>query len=263
MLAIVLTVHSRCGSHSPCEVAAAGTGRRDVARTKSVRVGRLRPAGHRVPDPGAGAVFHLVALTIVISIVAHSSTDILVARAFDDAREVPAWHALHRISGRIPRRQKGRQRAGDSRHGDRESSEGYRECWHVRRRYRRVGWVDCGDRVSRPVGRWPRSGERGTGAAAIPIVVMTSPAIRYRWSRPSRRNGTKRKRAASRAAVIGRQASSKPGGIGRKRAVPATHVRSGRFVSAPCRCSRPHAEPGAAPTSRGGLRPQPGAVMRV
>ncbi|MCI4066932.1 cation:proton antiporter [Micromonospora sp. R77] len=43
-------------------------------------------------------VFHLVALTIVISILAHSSTDVLVARAFDDARETPAWHgALHRI----------------------------------------------------------------------------------------------------------------------------------------------------------------------
>ncbi|MFV2114495.1 cation:proton antiporter [Micromonospora sp. LOL_025] len=43
-------------------------------------------------------VFHLVALTIVISILAHSSTDVVVARAFDDAREAPAWHGvLHRI----------------------------------------------------------------------------------------------------------------------------------------------------------------------
>ncbi|WP_233600079.1 sodium:proton antiporter [Micromonospora sp. M71_S20] len=43
-------------------------------------------------------VFHLVALTIVISILAHSSTDVVIARAFDDAREAPAWHGvLHRI----------------------------------------------------------------------------------------------------------------------------------------------------------------------
>jgi NhaP-type Na+/H+ or K+/H+ antiporter len=43
-------------------------------------------------------VFHLVALTIVISILAHSSTDVVVARAFDDAREAPAWHGvMHRI----------------------------------------------------------------------------------------------------------------------------------------------------------------------
>jgi NhaP-type Na+/H+ or K+/H+ antiporter len=33
--------------------------------------------------PAADEVFHLVALTIVLSIVAHSSTDILVARTFD------------------------------------------------------------------------------------------------------------------------------------------------------------------------------------
>lgn len=34
----------------------------------------------------ADLVFHLVALTIVISILAHSSTDVLVANAFDDTR---------------------------------------------------------------------------------------------------------------------------------------------------------------------------------
>jgi sodium/hydrogen antiporter len=39
----------------------------------------------------AGEVFHLVALTVVLSIVAHSSTDIVVARMFDEPREVPAW----------------------------------------------------------------------------------------------------------------------------------------------------------------------------
>jgi len=38
----------------------------------------------------ADEVFHLVALTIVLSIIAHSSTDVLVARTFDD-EELPAW----------------------------------------------------------------------------------------------------------------------------------------------------------------------------
>jgi sodium/hydrogen antiporter len=46
----------------------------------------------------ADEVFHLVALTIVISILAHSSTDVVVARAFDETREAPAWHGmLHRL----------------------------------------------------------------------------------------------------------------------------------------------------------------------
>jgi NhaP-type Na+/H+ or K+/H+ antiporter len=41
--------------------------------------------------PAADEVFHLVALTIVLSIVAHSSTDILIARTFDPTR-TPSWH---------------------------------------------------------------------------------------------------------------------------------------------------------------------------
>jgi len=44
--------------------------------------------------PAAEQVFHLVALTIVLSIIAHSSTDVLVARAFDEPRETPRWHAV-------------------------------------------------------------------------------------------------------------------------------------------------------------------------
>ncbi|WP_052423404.1 cation:proton antiporter [Nonomuraea candida] len=36
-------------------------------------------------------VFQLVAVTIVVSILLHSSTDIVVARGFDDERDVPAW----------------------------------------------------------------------------------------------------------------------------------------------------------------------------
>lgn len=39
----------------------------------------------------ADKIFHLVAVTIVLSILAHSSTDIIVARGFDEERDVPAW----------------------------------------------------------------------------------------------------------------------------------------------------------------------------
>ncbi|MEO5878311.1 MAG: cation:proton antiporter [Streptosporangiaceae bacterium] len=39
----------------------------------------------------AEPIFQLVAVTIGLSIVAHSSTDIVVARWFDDEHEVPAW----------------------------------------------------------------------------------------------------------------------------------------------------------------------------
>lgn len=42
--------------------------------------------------PAADAVFHLVAVTIVLSILAHSSTDVLVARWFDEPDETPRWH---------------------------------------------------------------------------------------------------------------------------------------------------------------------------
>ncbi|TMR40198.1 cation:proton antiporter [Actinomadura geliboluensis] len=41
-------------------------------------------------------IFHLVGATIALSILAHSSTDIIVARSFDDEREVPAWHGRAR-----------------------------------------------------------------------------------------------------------------------------------------------------------------------
>ena len=53
---------------------------------------------------GADDVFHLVALTIVISILAHSSTDVLVARAFDEDRDVPNWHGVVQRSMRRARR---------------------------------------------------------------------------------------------------------------------------------------------------------------
>lgn len=42
----------------------------------------------------ADKIFHLVALTIVMSIILHSSSDIIVARSFDEARETPAWHGV-------------------------------------------------------------------------------------------------------------------------------------------------------------------------
>ncbi|MEV0584562.1 cation:proton antiporter [Nonomuraea sp. NPDC050310] len=41
-------------------------------------------------------VFQLVAVTIVLSILLHSSTDIVVARGFDDERDVPAWFGIVR-----------------------------------------------------------------------------------------------------------------------------------------------------------------------
>ncbi|NUW44537.1 cation:proton antiporter [Nonomuraea rhodomycinica] len=44
-------------------------------------------------------VFQLVAVTIVLSILLHSSTDIVVARGFDDEREVPAWFGRLRRRG--------------------------------------------------------------------------------------------------------------------------------------------------------------------
>ncbi|TDD84396.1 sodium:proton antiporter [Actinomadura darangshiensis] len=45
-------------------------------------------------------IFHLVGVTIALSILAHSSTDIVVARGFDEEREVPAWFGTVRTLGR-------------------------------------------------------------------------------------------------------------------------------------------------------------------
>ncbi|GAA1761652.1 cation:proton antiporter [Nonomuraea bangladeshensis] len=42
----------------------------------------------------AQQVFQIVAVTIVASILLHSSTDIVVARGFEDERDVPAWHGI-------------------------------------------------------------------------------------------------------------------------------------------------------------------------
>lgn len=45
-------------------------------------------------------VFQIVAVTIVASILLHSSTDIVVARGFDDERDVPAWFGkIRRVRG--------------------------------------------------------------------------------------------------------------------------------------------------------------------
>jgi NhaP-type Na+/H+ or K+/H+ antiporter len=59
--------------------------------------------------PAGNEVFHLVALTIVLSILAHSSTDVVVARWFDEEREVPGWYQrgrdrLRRTASRSPGR---------------------------------------------------------------------------------------------------------------------------------------------------------------
>jgi NhaP-type Na+/H+ or K+/H+ antiporter len=48
--------------------------------------------------PAADEVFHLVALTVVLSILAHSSTDVLVARLFDRPNGTPAWWDRRRPS---------------------------------------------------------------------------------------------------------------------------------------------------------------------
>jgi NhaP-type Na+/H+ or K+/H+ antiporter len=45
---------------------------------------------------GADELFHLIAVTVVLSILLHSSTDVVVARGFDEVEEVPEWF------GRVP-----------------------------------------------------------------------------------------------------------------------------------------------------------------
>lgn len=57
----------------------------------------VQPAGDDESGiTAADEVFHLVAPTIVLSILAHPSTDVLVARALDDAGETPGWHGVLR-----------------------------------------------------------------------------------------------------------------------------------------------------------------------
>jgi sodium/hydrogen antiporter len=52
--------------------------------------------------PASAQVFNLVAITIVLSILLHSSSDILIARWFDEERETPAWHhTARRIRTRL------------------------------------------------------------------------------------------------------------------------------------------------------------------
>lgn len=46
--------------------------------------------------PAADEIFHLVALTIALSILAHSSTDVVIARQFDEERETPGWYRSFR-----------------------------------------------------------------------------------------------------------------------------------------------------------------------
>jgi NhaP-type Na+/H+ or K+/H+ antiporter len=51
--------------------------------------------------PAASEIFHLIAVTIGLSILLHSSTDTLVASWFDEERETPAWHGrVRRALGR-------------------------------------------------------------------------------------------------------------------------------------------------------------------
>ncbi|MBB3724538.1 cation:proton antiporter [Nonomuraea dietziae] len=55
----------------------------------------------------AQEVFQLVAVTIVVSILLHSSTDIVVARWFDDEQEVPAWYGVARRLRERVRKERG------------------------------------------------------------------------------------------------------------------------------------------------------------
>ncbi|QKG20171.1 cation:proton antiporter [Actinomadura verrucosospora] len=56
--------------------------------------------------PAGEKIFHLVGVTIALSILAHSSTDIIVARGFDEEHDVPAWFDRART---LTRRRPGRQ----------------------------------------------------------------------------------------------------------------------------------------------------------
>lgn len=54
--------------------------------------------------PAAEQIFALVALTIVLSILAHSSTDVVVARTFERPDQAPTWHQPLRRVGKVIRR---------------------------------------------------------------------------------------------------------------------------------------------------------------
>jgi sodium/hydrogen antiporter len=56
--------------------------------------------------PAADQIFHLVAVTIALSILLHSSTDVVVARWFDEEHETPAWHG--RVRRALNRQDPGR-----------------------------------------------------------------------------------------------------------------------------------------------------------
>jgi NhaP-type Na+/H+ or K+/H+ antiporter len=50
----------------------------------------------------ADEIFHLVALTIIVSIVAHSYTDVLLTGLFDETHEMPTWYSA--VRRRVPGR---------------------------------------------------------------------------------------------------------------------------------------------------------------
>jgi len=52
--------------------------------------------------PEGDLIFHLVALTIALSIIAHSSTDVIVARSFSEPDETPAWQGPPIDNGTTP-----------------------------------------------------------------------------------------------------------------------------------------------------------------
>ena len=48
---------------------------------------------------GANEQSVLIAITVCLSILLHSSTDVVVARGFDEEREAPHWHGEHPTVG--------------------------------------------------------------------------------------------------------------------------------------------------------------------
>lgn len=52
----------------------------------------------------ADEIFHLVAVTIVLSVLLHSSTDVVVARASDEEADVTGWYGVVRRTVRAARR---------------------------------------------------------------------------------------------------------------------------------------------------------------
>jgi anti-anti-sigma factor len=72
----------------------------------------------------ADKIFHLVVLTIVLSILLHTSTDVVIARAFVEEADVPAWYGVVRRTVRGASRQPRATPSPD------HTGRGNGDCWH-------------------------------------------------------------------------------------------------------------------------------------